>query len=238
MKTISSILPYILIYSLIVLYISNCSEGPRIGTLIIKYRIGSGTKTCDEVGIESFNLYLYSGDVMVMDHKFDCNPDDTEVKLGDIEEGVYSVRIEGINRDGDVVYEGSADEVEVTGNIENGPYTVILEQVNPSIQIWPDFSDPGGCGRFGVENIRTVLYYEGVNKVYDETLSCDEALNNGILIEEGILEGNYDLRIRGIDVRGDYIYYYDENEIKVEAGKRKIIEAILIECPQSGCEEP
>lgn len=230
-----------LVISLLIIcsYIMGCNGGAgATGTLIVRYRIGSGSKNCEEVKIESFRLYLYSGNAISLEHPFDCVPNNQEIILRDIPEGEYSIRIEGINKDGDITYEGSLERIEVIGNIDNGPYTVILEQVDPSIQIWVDFEGTGGCGRFGVKNIKVVLYYEGVNRVYDQTFNCEEVFNTGILIEDRIIAGKYDLRIRGVDSSGKYTYYYDKDDIKVEAGSRKIIEAILKSCPTSGCEEP
>ena len=161
-----------------------------------------------------------------------CNPDDQAVLLTDIEAGRYTVRVNGLDRDGVTIYTGeSASQVEVVANQTNGPVSIVLDQVEPSLQLWFGFAEPGGCDRFEVVDVQVVVYRNGTSRFYDETFTCVAlTTGSGLLIDELSDTSTYDVRVRGTNSNDEYTYEYNEDGIEVSAGGATEVSVTLTAC--------
>lgn len=213
-----------------------CEEesGPDTGDLHVTYRIGSGSATCDAVGIRQARVYVLTSPTAptaVRDATVSCDPTNQSFLLEDLEVGRYYLRVEGRDADDHVIYVGTTSTpTEVLADRTNGPVLVIIEQVRPSIQLWVGFSDVGGCDRHGVVDIQVVLYENGATRIHDETYPCAERLDDSLLIEDLSETATYDIRVRAINDHREYTYAYDQDGITVRPGDPQVVEAELAIC--------
>jgi len=213
---------------------TSCGEEPAAGTgdLQVVYRVGSGSQTCEDAGIAFVEVeVLDSSDTVVADTTVVCSPDDQSVILEDIVEGSYNVVVSGLNDQNAIIYSGETSApVTVAPDQTNGPETVVLDQLKPSIMVWIGFADVGGCERFGVDEIVVVLYENGSSSEFDETYACSDRIEEGLLIEDLSATSTYDLRVRGTNENGEYTYEFDEDGIAVAAGPPTEVSAELSSC--------
>jgi hypothetical protein len=195
------------------------SAAPK-GDLHVVYRIGSGSIDCEEAMINSLRVRLSDPKgAEVLNDTFPCNPDNQGVVLQGVDEGSYDVMVEGLSGASVVTYTGQAAEmVDVIGDRTNGPVTIVLNQVLPSLLLWIDFLEAGNCLKFGVEGIRVVLYRNGTSPIYDATFECALRLADSLLIDGLSDSAYYDLRVRGTNANDEATYEYDENGITITAG--------------------
>jgi len=204
----------------------------QFGDLQITYRIGSGTSTCEEVGIAFVRVYLdVSETETALDEIASCTPDDQSVVLQDVPVGTYDIRVEGMDSDNGVIYSGATEEnVEVVADQTNGPVNVVLTQLRPAIMIWFDFAEAGNCSRFEVADIEVVLYENGSSQIYSETFPCETRISESLLIENLSETSTYDLRVRGTNDNDEYTYEYNQDAITVAPGAPTEIGAELEAC--------
>lgn len=213
---------------------------PQLGDVQVTYRVGSGSSTCEDVGISFVRVYLMVSETeSAADETFACDPAGQTVTMNDIEAGTYTVRVEGLDGTNAIIYTGESaeDALEVEADQTNGPVSVVLNQLRPAMLIWTDFADPGGCARAEVVDIVIRVYENGSSLVYDETFECPVRLDDGLLIEGLSETSTYDLRIRGTNENSEYTHEYNEDGVEVSPGAPTEIEARLSAC--SGlCTEP
>lgn len=192
----------------------------RTGDLHVRYRIGSGSVNCSEAMINSLRVRLSTPKgAEVLNNTVTCDPDNQLIVLQDLDEGSYDVKLEGLSSASTVIYTGQTDEVvDVIGDQTNGPVTIVLTQVQPSLLLWVDFIEAGNCLKFEVEGIRVVLYKNGSSPEYDETFDCTARLADSLLIEGLSDTAYYDLRVRGTNANGEFTYEYNEDGITPMAG--------------------
>jgi len=209
-------------------------DGPaaQFGDLHVEYQVGSGRDTCDAVGIEFVRIYvMVSEDEELLDEMFACEPTNQSVTLPDVPVGTYSIRVDGLNGDNEVIYRGfSSGEVEIEANMTNGPISVSLDQLRPSILLWVGFAEPGGCSRAEVTEVVVRLWENGSSLVFDETYGCEERLTDALVIEDLSDSSTYDLRVRGVNENDEYTYEYNEDSIAVAPGPPSEISAELVMC--------
>jgi hypothetical protein len=72
---------------------------------------------------------------------------------------------------------------------------------------------------------------------HDATDDC-VTITDGSVLVENLNEGTtYDVRVRGANDNGEYLYEYNEDAIAVQAGQPTVVGADLVAC--SGiCEDP
>lgn len=225
----------ILLSLVIILPLYGCDDDEvQLGDLLVEYRVGSGSTDCEEEDISFLRVYLMTSETTVYEEEtFTCNADSETVLIEDVEVGSYTIRIEGLDSDNNIIFTGElAREVEVEANQTNEAGPVILSQIPPSILLWFDFEEAGTCSRFEVEEIVVVLYRDRTSPVYDETFACSDALAfpDGLLIEDLSDASEYDLRVRGTNDNGEYTFFYDEDGITVAAGVPEEIAAELSAC--------
>ncbi|MBN1773746.1 MAG: hypothetical protein JXB32_20965 [Deltaproteobacteria bacterium] len=222
--------------AILMLPLAACEEesGPETGDLHVTYRIGSGSTTCDAVGIRQARVYVLTSPTAptaVRDATVNCDAADQSFLLHDLEVGRYYLRVEGRDADDHVIYVGTTTTTtEVLANRTNGPVMVIIEQIRPSIQLWVGFSDVGGCDRHGIASIQVVLYENGSTRTHDETYPCIERLDDSLLIEDLSETATYDIRVRAINDHTEPTYAYDRDGITVRPGDPEVVEAVLAAC--------
>jgi hypothetical protein len=212
---------------------AGCEEDPvLVGDLQVAYRIGSGTQTCEDAGIAFVRIdVMVNASTLAQDMTVNCDPTNQSVVFNDLSVGNYIIRIQGLDRDNNVIYTGeSTDPVPVAADVTNGPVTIRLEQVRPSIMIWFGFAEVGGCDRFEVEDITVLLYENGSVVVFDEEFACVDRIQDGLLIEDLSESSTYDVRIRGTNANGEYLYEYNQDAVAVRAGVPTEISAELESC--------
>ena len=108
------------------------ASSPQLGDVQISYRVGSGSSTCEDVGIAFVRVYLVSETESAVDETFACDPEGQTVTLMDVEAGSYTVRVEGLDSSHAVIYSGESDEdaLEVEADQTNGPVSVVLNQLS------------------------------------------------------------------------------------------------------------
>jgi hypothetical protein len=219
---------------------SGCEEEePTLyGDLHAEFRVGSGSQSCEDAGIAFIRVDVLSGETPIADETVVCNPEEQSVIFPDIVVGSYTITVSGLNDQNEMIYRGESSEaVDVLADQTNGPFTIVLDQLRPSIMVWFGFSDVGGCERFEVSEIVVILYENGASSVYDETFICSERVTDALLIEDLSETSTYDVRIRGANGNSEFTYEYDVDGVTVSPGPPTEISAELTSC--SGvCEDP
>ncbi len=209
----------------------GCGDGSILkGDLLVDYRVGSGSSTCADVKIQSIRVHVMKDDTEIAAGTFDCAPANQTVTLRYIDEGTYDVKVDGLAGNGDVTYSGRTDNFEVVGDQVSGPVMVVLDQILPSLLLWFDFDDIGGCTKFGVTQIRLVLYKDGASSIRDTTTECAVQMNESVLINGLSDTATYDLRVRGLNAAGDLTYEYNRNDIVLNAGPPTELTVVLSAC--------
>lgn len=213
--------------------VAACDDDPEpnpTGDLQVTYRIGSGSTNCEDEGIDSVTVFVMTGTTVVEQQLASCDPEDQSVMFQDLPVGTYTIRAEG-RTDDIIVYTGEiATPITVVADTTNGPELVILNQIPPALELYFDFEDVGNCATFGVITLRVVVYVHGGTIEFDQEYDCEEQLNLPVLIEDLNETSTYDLRVRGANDNGEYLYAYDEDEIVVAPGPPTQIEAALAAC--------
>lgn len=211
---------------------------PETGDLQVTYRIGSGSTTCEDEGIISLDIYIMSGTTIVTHQIFPCDPDDQSVMFEDLTPGTYTISANGLNADQVIIYTGEVTSpVTVAASTTNGPVNVVLNQIPPALQIFVDFEDAGNCDFFEVTQIRVVVYETGGSIEHDVTDDCTLITDGSVLVEDLNESSTYDIRVRGANENGEYLYEYNEDEVAVQAGQPTVVGADLVAC--SGiCTDP
>jgi hypothetical protein len=210
----------------------------QTGDLQVTYRVGSGSTTCEDEGIVSLDVYIMSGTTIVTHQIFPCDPEDQSVMFNDLAIGTYTITANGLNADQIIIYSGAAAApVTIVANTTNGPINIVLNQIPPALQIFVDFSDAGNCDFFEVADVRVVVYETGGGVQYDATDTCVTLTDGSVLVEDLNESATYDVRVRGANDNGEYLYEYNEDEIAVQAGQPTVVGADLVAC--SGiCADP
>lgn len=220
--------------------ISGCGEEEvtNYGDLHVEFRVGSGSQTCEDAGIAFIRVDVYSGETPIADETIVCDPAGQWVIFTDIVVGSYTVAVSGLNDQNEMIYRGESNQaIDVLADQTNGPVTVVLDQLRPSILVWFGFSDVGGCDRFEVEEIVVVLYENGASQVYNESFLCSDRVEDALLIEDLSETSTYDVRIRGTNSNSEYTYEYNVDGVTVSPGPATEISAELNSC--SGvCDAP
>ena len=212
---------------------------PGTGDLHVEFRVGSGSQNCDEANINFIRVDVMASETnSIAEMTVACDPDDQSVIFEDIEEGTYDLRVQGLNGDNALIFNGtSSAPVEVVPDQTNGPVTVVIEQLRPSLLVWFGFAEVGGCERFEVMDIAVLVYEDGSSVIYNELFDCSERMEDGLLIEDLSESATYDIRIRGTNENGEYTFEFNTDEETVTAGPPTEILAELIDCG-GVCEAP
>lgn len=213
---------------------AGCDEDPVVmyGDLHVTYRVGSGSQTCEEAGIAFVSIDVLQDEVTsVAEETISCDPDSQSFIFDDIVAGSYTVRVEGLNDESDLVYQGESNgTVDVVADQTNGPVDVVLDQLRPSVQLWVGFADVGGCERFEIVDVAVKLYENGASVVFDEVYPCADRIEEALLIEDLSETSTYDLRVRGTNDMGEHTYEYDQDGIDVSPGPPTEVSAELTSC--------
>ncbi len=219
---------------------AGCDDDPTLlGNLQVSYRVGSGSQTCEEAGISFVRIQVMVNDTTIaQDSTVSCDPTNQTVIFADLDVGTYLIRVQGLDGDNVVIFTGeSPGAVTVEADQTNGPEMIILEQVRPSIQLWFGFAEVGGCDRFEVVDIVVMIYENGASVIFNEEYVCADRIQDGLLIEDLSENSTYDVRIRGTNSLGEYLFEYNEDGIEVHAGIPAEVSAELESC--SGiCSDP
>ncbi len=218
---------------LILAPLTGCSEDEtQYGDLLVEYRVGSGSTDCEAEGIEFLRVYIMASETTVfLEETFTCDADSETVLFEDVEVGTYTIRVEGLDGDNNIIFTGDLTrEVEVEANQTNEAGPVVLSQIRPSILLWFDFDEAGNCARFEVEEVEVVLYRDATDPIFREVFECSERLADSLLIEDLSDDSTYDLRVRGTNDNSEYTYAYDEDDIEVSMGAPEEITAELSAC--------
>lgn len=212
---------------------SGCAEEePTLyGDLHVEFRVGSGSQTCEDACIAFIRIDVLFGETPIADETVVCDPEAQSVIFADIEVSSYAVVVSGLNDSNEMIYRGETSQaVDVLADQTNGPHTVILDQLRPSILVWFGFSDVGGCERFEVQDIVVVLYENGASQVYNETFLCSDRMEASLLIEDLSDTSTYDVRVRGTNDHSEYTYEFNQDGVTVSPGPATEISAELTSC--------
>jgi hypothetical protein len=213
-----------------------CDSGgsATMGDLQVTYRIGSGSNICTVAGIWSVRVYVLdsaTSTTAVRDKTVACDAADQSVLVQDLPTGNYFIRVEGRGVDDGVTYSGvTSTATTVEADRTNGPVQVIIEQIRPSLQIWFGFADVGGCDRYGVTEVRVVVYENGASSTFDQTYPCADRLGDALVIPDLSDTSTYDIRVRGLNDHAEFTYAYDQDGIVVAAGSPVTVNAVLTAC--------
>ncbi len=229
----------------LVLPFAACDDDPLpTGNLVVEYRIGSGSKTCDDVGIDQVRVYVVNSldDLSSPEARgfTNCDPEDQTVEIEGIDQGDYFIRVEGLDEDGNLIYEGQTNDRERIQGNEDNTVSIRLIEILPSLEIWFDFPEAGPCSRFEVETIVVVVYEDGSTPIFDNSgdpPACEDQINESLEIPDLDTSATYDIRIRGVNADGDYVYEYNVDDIELGPGEEREISAVFEACDPE-CEAP
>ena len=212
----------------------GCSEDTTVGygDLRLEYRVGSGRDTCAERGIRFVRVSLVSPQSPdIIDETFSCKGDDQSVVLTAVAQGSYSVRVDALDDDYAVIYQGeTSTPVTIEADTTNGPVNVVLTQLRPGLQLWFGFAEPGGCERFQVSNIAVVIYENGRSVIYEQSFPCSSQLAEPLTVENLSETSTYDLRVRGTNENDEATYQFNQDGIAVEPGAATEVSVTLTQC--------
>lgn len=208
------------------------TPAPQLGDLIVAFRVGSGSQTCEDVGITDVRVYVnISATEELIDETVACDPANQTVTFNDVQAGTYTIRVEGLDDNNNPIYAGElAAPFTVVANQTNETGVVVLNQLRPAMEIFFGFEDVGGCDRFGVVDLVVVIYENGSSIIHDESYPCATQITSSLLIENLSATSQYDLRVRGTNDNGEYTYEYNRDAIAVAPGLPTEVSAVLSPC--------
>jgi hypothetical protein len=224
-----------LVAAVLVPWTLGCGEGmePTLtGDLQVTYRVGSGSSTCADVGIASLRVHIFvNGTEVVRDEIFACEPGAQSVTFADIQEGTFTVRIEGLDSGSRLIFAGEAFQpFTVVAGQTNGPINVVLDQLRPALEIFFGFVDVGSCEQNGVRDLKVRVFENGSAIILDQSYLCTMQIDQSVLIEGLSDTSTFDLRVRGINEYGEGAFEYNEDGIVVTAGAATEVSADLTAC--------
>ncbi len=202
------------------------------GDLQVTYRVGSGSSSCEDVGIDFIQVHIaISETVDLVNEIFVCAPDAQSITFTDVEVGTYTIRIEGLDGGNSAIYSGQGTTpVTVLADQTNGPVNVVLDQIRPSMEIFFGFNDVGGCDRFEVIDILVRVYENSSSLIHDQSYDCMTQFTDSLLIGDLSETSTFDLRVRGLNDFGEGTYEYNQDGITVSPGASTQVSAEMTPC--------
>ncbi len=204
---------------------AGCGDEPT-GSVVINYRTGLETDSCQGFGIVTVQARLQAPDRDPIIQEARCsNPGFITVSAVPVD--VYSIAIEGLDINGEIIYEGAENGISVSEGMATETDLIRLMSLPARMWVVWRFANGFLCGTNGVDLMEVWFYDEDGNPDHVE-VNC----NLSEVLIENLTNPPYDVRVRGIDNEtGEYAFAYDSEDVQLTAGAVTEVTAILDDCP-------
>ncbi|MBI2895427.1 MAG: hypothetical protein HYY06_17865 [Deltaproteobacteria bacterium] len=226
----------LLFLSLGAAWAAGCGSDP--GSIDVHWTIGA-TNDCERAEIAQIRITLREEGGGVEGPFMTACASGTSAsspfRLNDIEEGSYTIVVEGLDATGKVIYMGQSSARYAVEEGKNTPTDAIqLSPAPPSIRVRWSFVGGGLCGPNLVETVEAKAFFQ------DTALATGSSdCNDGeiLLQETTLVPGEYEVQVNGRDAGGVVIFRYTEVEVEVSAGEETLVSGQLEACAtlDDGC---
>ncbi len=188
------------------------SGGQALSDVRIMWQIGAGTRACADFGIRDARLILTSEADQELDRQtLGCDLGEWTFKR--LEPGHYSVRVEGIDEEGVVTYQGENTDVAVPGDDH---FLVDLSIIYGEAELLWIFDSGYQCQAAGVDRVHVV--FEDTNQSFpvDQVFTCAD----GLAHLGQIPPGPYRVDVAGLNASDEIRYTGTVENQTVRPGER------------------
>ena len=218
------------------LFSASCAD--PVGNLVVQYRVSLGADTCSTLGIDVIRVHLQAAEAGSLPEQSEpCIGSSGSISLSNVPVDVYTVVVEGIDDQGNIIYTGEETNVAVYEGQLTETDEVNLRVTPPSLNLIWRFTNGFMCSYNGVGELDIELWLRGSGFFGAETVDCES--QQPFLMDENLVVGAYDLQVRAVDLEtGDYTYFYNsledesytQNGIELAAGRPVNVLSTLSQC--------
>jgi hypothetical protein len=202
--------------------------GDSSGSLTVRWVVG-GT-SCDAAGVSTVKIHLLENDLDVLpppDPTATCVVGTDGLTLAKVPTGTFTLKIEGLDAQGNAFYEGTRDAVKVySDKLTTVDPPVTMSMKKAAVNLTWRFANGKMCPANGVSKVELGVFDQGSSEVLNLQFPCGD----GLALIEG-LRGNDKLNFNlfGVDAQGKRSFK-GKAEVTPEPGKTADLEIVLAPC--------
>lgn len=210
----------------------GCGSDP--GSISVQWDIGlSGS--CDDAGVTTVRITLTSSDGTMGPFEAPCSAGADGFQIDDVDTGSYSISLEGLDADGNVIYTGrSSSNSNVSEGKTASPAAIVMSPAPAQLTIQWKFDNGLGCAvqEGAPDEVQVVLFKSDANEA-EETASCDDSQ---VVFPDLEADDNYDVRATAMG-GGDPLYRFEELDIELADGQQETRLGTFVPCADiaGGC---
>jgi hypothetical protein len=211
----------------------GCGSDP--GSMLVGWNVGlSGN--CAEADIATVRITLEEeggGTLGPFDASCAAGEGGATFKISDVDEGSYTIVLEGLDADGATIYTGrSSSRTNVTEGKTATPAAITLSPAPASLTVGWKFLDGRGCAvQDGPPTTVRVLLFKSDAQEADETAPCEDY---EIVLGDLEADDNYDVQVTALGGTTP-LYRYEEVDIDLADGEQLEILGDLLACDPGEC---
>jgi hypothetical protein len=196
------------------------------GDLVVYWKVAGGT--CTMAGIPNVRVELYDEKEFLYDQvTIPCT--NGQVTFGDVESGIYSVQVFGLDLGGDTTYVSPSQEVDVAPGDDPTELTppLLLEVKRSGLDVFWSFASGKLCNIEGISEIEVAVWDMLAEKnVHHAMTQCTIGHHN----IEDITAGQYQVQVFGLDGSGIRVLTGLSVAIDLGPGDLKEVSVVLDSC--------
>lgn len=210
------------------LLVVGCGSDP--GSIAVSWRIGlSGS--CDEAGITTIRITLEEeGGSILGPFEAGCEAgeDGSTFKIADVDEGSYTIKLQGLNSDGGITYTGeSTGRTSVSAGKTSTPQPVPLSPAPASMTIQWRFNDGLGCpAQDGAPDEVVVILFKDDSEEANISEDCVTSL---VVIPDLGRSENYDIQVTAVN-GATPLFRFSQEDVTLADGEQKTITGEFVPC--------
>lgn len=211
----------------------GCGSDP--GSVLVGWKIGLNSN-CGEAGIATIRITLTEeGGSTLGPFEASCaaGEDGATFKISDVDEGSYTIELEGLDAEGTAVYTGhSASRVNVSEGKASTPPAITLSPAPASLTIQWSFENGLGCaGQTPVPTTVNLLLFKSDSEEANETAECDASF---FVFEDLEEDDNYDIQVTALD-GSTPVYRFEIVDLELADGQQRTERGTFVSCDTIDC---
>jgi hypothetical protein len=204
------------------LFVPGC-EPTGTGDVNVQWAVGlSGSCSEASLGVVVARLETTDGILVAREDQL-CESGGAQFQ--NVPVGSFRARLVGLDEGGIEAYEAAVPGITVTDGVEAGPFLGRLAPRPGEIGLTWFFQGGRLCAAYDVGTVVAHLFTDDAEVVRRE-FSCDR----GAAVLGDLHAGSYDVRVEGLDGRGETTQLFERAGIEVRPGHHVDLDAPLVEC--------